>query len=85
MAVSLKFNQALPELPKDYAVPVDEFAVDPTLSEPGAGSGIRAGGRVPHLNIIIMLVGGHGARSECSGSENSLLTRNDPQVMYSRI
>lgn len=78
MAVSLKFNQALPDLPKDYAAPVDEFAVDPTLSEPGAGTGIRAGGRVPHLNIVVMLVGNHGARSKCSGGMNYPLTCNKP-------
>lgn len=62
MAVSLRFKQTLPDLPRDYATLVDEFAVDPTLSEPGAGNDIRAGGRVPQLNIVVMLVGSQGTR-----------------------
>ena len=62
MAVSLRFKQTLPDLPRDYATLVDEFAVDPSLSEPGAGNGIRAGGRVPQLNIVVMLVGSQGTR-----------------------
>jgi sterol 3beta-glucosyltransferase len=74
LAVSLKFKQTLPDLPKDYAAPIDEFAVDPTLSEPGAGAGIRAGGRVPQLNIVVMLVGSHGTRLGCSEGLYQLLT-----------
>ena len=60
IAVSMKFKRAFPNLPGDYALPVDEFAVDPSLSQSHADIEGRAGGKVPMLSILMMLVGDSG-------------------------
>ena len=60
IAVSLKFKHAFPDLPSDYALPVDEFAVDSSLSDPQTDIEERAGKKVPKLSIVMMLVGSSG-------------------------
>lgn len=52
--VSLDLKQKLPDLPKDYAKEVNEFAVD-----------AQAWQDVPRLNIVIMIVGSRGELSLC--------------------
>lgn len=62
--VSLDLKKALPDLPENYANPVREFAVDSDLWKHLDGivelPGIRAGGKIPKLNIVIMIVGSRG-------------------------
>ncbi|PVF99014.1 glycosyltransferase family 1 protein [Serendipita vermifera] len=62
--VSLDLKKALPDLPKDYANPVREFAIDPTLEKHLSGiiepPEIREGGKIPVMNIVIMIVGSRG-------------------------
>lgn len=49
IVISLDLKQKLPDLPKDYAQPVQEFALDDkTWSD------------VPRLNIVVMIVGSRG-------------------------
>ncbi|CAG8556610.1 15952_t:CDS:10, partial [Acaulospora colombiana] len=59
--VSLDLKKALPDLPKDYANPVREFAIDPALEKHLSGiiepPEIREGGMIPVMNIVIMIVG----------------------------
>lgn len=47
--ISLDLAQKLPDLPKDYARDVKEFAVDETEWK-----------RYPSMNIVIMIVGSRG-------------------------
>ena len=49
IVISLDLRQKLPDLPKDYAKEVNEFAVD-----------AQAWRDVPRLNIVIMIVGSRG-------------------------
>ncbi|KZO92404.1 glycosyltransferase family 1 protein [Calocera viscosa TUFC12733] len=49
IVISLRLKQALPDLPKDYANPVEETGID-TSHEP----------HIPPLNIVIMIVGSRG-------------------------
>lgn len=62
--VTLDLKNALPDLPDNYANPVREFAIDPTLGKHLEGivapPGIREGGKIPKLNIVIMIVGSRG-------------------------
>ncbi|KAG8809795.1 hypothetical protein FRC19_004968, partial [Serendipita sp. 401] len=62
--VTLDLKRALPDLPKDYANPVREFAIDPTLTQHLEGivepPRVRDGGRIPKLCIVIMVVGSRG-------------------------
>jgi len=63
ITVALDLKQALPDLPKGYANDVREFAVDPqlktatrvTFTEPEIGER-----KVPHLSVVIMIVGSRG-------------------------
>lgn len=63
--VSLDLKKALPDLPQDYANPVREFAIDPSLGKYLEGilekQEVREGGRIPKMNIVIMIVGSRGA------------------------
>jgi hypothetical protein len=47
--ISLDLKQKLPDLPKDYAKPVEEFALDEQTWRD-----------VPQMNIVIMIVGSRG-------------------------
>ncbi|KAG8891755.1 hypothetical protein FRB99_003383, partial [Tulasnella sp. 403] len=47
--ISLDLQKALPDLPKDYANPVKEYAVDTTAPT-----------SVPPMNVVIMIVGSRG-------------------------
>ena len=49
IVISLDLKEALPDLPKDYAKPVREYAVDPDSLA-----------KVPAMNIVIMIVGSRG-------------------------
>ncbi|KZT54368.1 glycosyltransferase family 1 protein [Calocera cornea HHB12733] len=49
IVISLHLNQALPDLPKDYANPVAEASIDTSASP-----------HVPALSIVIMIVGSRG-------------------------
>lgn len=46
-------KKALPDLPKDYAVPVEEYAIDPVGSKD-----------CPPLNIVIFIVGSRGRQTD---------------------
>jgi len=48
----LDLKQKLPDLPKDYAKPVEEFALDEQTWRD-----------VPQMNIVIMIVGSRGTLS----------------------
>jgi sterol 3beta-glucosyltransferase len=50
--ISLDLKQKLPDLPKDYAKPVKEFAFDE-----------KTWRDVPRMNIVIMIVGSRGTSS----------------------
>ncbi|KAG8808953.1 hypothetical protein FRC17_003685, partial [Serendipita sp. 399] len=62
--VTLDLKKALPDLPKDYANPVREFAIDPALTRHLEGivepPQVRKGGRIPKMSIVIMVVGSRG-------------------------
>jgi len=62
--VTLDLKKALPDLPPNYANPVREFAIDPSLGIHLGGilepPGVREGGKIPKLNIVIMIVGSRG-------------------------
>jgi sterol 3beta-glucosyltransferase len=67
ITVALDLKQALPDLPSGYANSVREFAVDPQLktapeeTRPGLEiEGVREGGKIPRLNVVIMIVGSRG-------------------------
>jgi sterol 3beta-glucosyltransferase len=74
--VSLDLKKALPDLPKDYANPVREFAIDPTLQKHLSGiieaPDIREAGKIPIMNIVIMIVGSRGMWSLWSCKLGSL-------------
>ena len=50
IVISLDLKKTSPDLPKDYARPVREYAVDPNSTA-----------KVPGMNIVIMIVGSRGA------------------------
>ncbi|EJD46939.1 UDP-Glycosyltransferase/glycogen phosphorylase [Auricularia subglabra TFB-10046 SS5] len=60
ICLSLHLNKPVPCLAASGPSPstVHEFAVDPNLAV--AGPGVREGGRVPRLSIVIMIVGSRG-------------------------
>jgi sterol 3beta-glucosyltransferase len=67
ITVALDLKQALPELPSGYANSVREFAIDPQLKADAEGTpsgleigGIIEGGKIPHLSVVIMIVGSRG-------------------------
>lgn len=83
--VTLDLKKALPDLPKDYANPVREFAIDPALEKyfksPEEQPTARQDGQVPKLNVVIMIVGSRGAIS----SETHILNVTiGLQEMYNR-
>lgn len=49
ISIWVDLKKALPDLPKDYARPVKEWATDPTKSDD-----------CPPLNIVIFIVGSRG-------------------------
>lgn len=55
----MHFKQNLPDLPPNYANPINEFAVDPSLAIPGVTLG--EDGKVPRMSIVIMIVGSRGS------------------------
>jgi sterol 3beta-glucosyltransferase len=59
--VSMHFNKRLPDLPPHYAHPVREFAVDHSFANPTVG--VREGGTVPRMSIVVMIVGSRGKPS----------------------
>jgi sterol 3beta-glucosyltransferase len=59
--VSMHFNKRLPDLPPHYAHPIREFAIDHGFANPAVG--IRQGGTVPRMSIVIMIVGSRGKPS----------------------
>ena len=62
--VALDLKQALPDLPRGYANDVQEFAVDPQLKTTTevtlTGLEIGEERKVPHLSVVIMIVGSRG-------------------------
>lgn len=84
--VTLDLKEALPDLPKDYANPVREFAIDPALEKyfklPKEQSIARQDGRIPKLNVVIMIVGSRGTILE---SVCSMFLIARPQATYNHI
>lgn len=64
--VTMNVKKALPgTLPTNYANEIREFAVDPVLlstssSDDAEDLGLREGGRVPRLSVVVMIVGSRG-------------------------